>query len=98
MYLGRVMERGPSREVYARPRHPYTRALLATAPVPDPKRRRTHVALQGDIPSPIDPPSGCVFRTRCPLAIEACAHTSPPVEPLGTDHHVACIRHGELST
>jgi peptide/nickel transport system ATP-binding protein len=98
MYLGRVMERGPSREVYARPRHPYTRALLATAPVPDPKRRRTHVALQGDIPSPIDPPSGCVFRTRCPLAIEACAHTVPPVEPLGNDHHVACIRHGEIST
>ncbi|HEY4202125.1 MAG TPA: ABC transporter ATP-binding protein [Devosiaceae bacterium] len=97
MYLGRVMERGPSREVYARPRHPYTRALLATAPVPDPKRKRTHVPLQGDIPSPIDPPSGCVFRTRCPLAIEACAMAVPPIEDLGNDHHVACIRHGELA-
>ena len=97
MYLGRVMERGPSREVYAAPRHPYTRALLATAPVPDPKRKRTHVPLQGDIPSPIDPPSGCVFRTRCPLAIEACAQVVPPVEHLGNDHHVACIRHGELA-
>src|ERR687898_1415599 len=64
MYLGRVMERGPSRQVYAAPRHPYTKALLATAPIPDPTRRRTHVALHGDIPSPINPPSGCVFRTR----------------------------------
>ena len=97
MYLGRVMERGPSRQVYAHPRHPYTRALLATAPVPDPKRKRTHVPLQGDIPSPLNPPSGCVFRTRCPMAIEACAQVVPPVEHLGGDHHVACIRHAELS-
>ena len=97
MYLGRVMERGPSRQVYAQPRHPYTRALLATAPVPDPTRKRTHVPLQGDIPSPINPPSGCVFRTRCPMAIEACARIIPPVEHIGGNHHVACIRHGELS-
>jgi oligopeptide/dipeptide ABC transporter ATP-binding protein len=96
MYLGRVMERGPSRKVYAQPRHPYTRALLATAPVPDPTRKRTHVPLQGDIPSPINPPSGCVFRTRCPVAIEACARVIPPVEHIGANHHVACIRHGEL--
>jgi len=95
MYLGRVMERGPSRQVYAAPRHPYTKALLATAPVPDPNRRRTHVPLQGDIPSPINPPSGCVFRTRCPLAIGACAETIPPVEAIGGGHHVACIRHQE---
>jgi oligopeptide/dipeptide ABC transporter ATP-binding protein len=97
MYLGRVMERGPSRQVYAQPRHPYTRALLATAPVPDPTRKRTHVPLQGDIPSPLNPPSGCVFRTRCPAAIEACSKVVPPVEHLGGNHHVACIRHGELS-
>ena len=97
MYLGRVMERGPSRQVYARPRHPYTRALLATAPVPDPTRKRTHVPLAGDIPSPIDPPSGCVFRTRCPMAIEACAGVVPPTEHIGGNHHVACIRHGELA-
>ena len=97
MYLGRVMERGPSRQVYARPGHPYTKALLATAPVPDPTRKRTHVPLQGDIPSPINPPSGCVFRTRCPMAIEACAQVIPPVEHIGGNHHVACIRHGELS-
>jgi oligopeptide/dipeptide ABC transporter ATP-binding protein len=97
MYLGRVVERGPSREVYAHPRHPYTKALLATAPVPDPTRRRTHVPLQGDIPSPINPPSGCVFRTRCPAAIDACAQIVPPVEDIGGDHHVACIRQAELA-
>ncbi|GLQ56458.1 ABC transporter ATP-binding protein [Devosia nitrariae] len=97
MYLGRVMESGPSRKVYANPRHPYTRALLATAPVPDPTRRKARVPLMGDIPSPINPPSGCVFRTRCPMAIEACAQAIPPVEDLGGNHHVACIRHAELA-
>ena len=93
LYLGRVMERGPSKLVYAAPRHPYTKALLATAPVPDPTRVRTHVPLKGDIPSPIAPPSGCVFRTRCPEAIPACAQTVPPVVEIGGGHHVACIRH-----
>lgn len=97
MYLGRVMERGPSRQVYAKPRHPYTRALLATAPVPDPTRKRTHVPLAGDIPSPIDPPSGCVFRTRCPVAIAACASIVPASEPIGGNHYVACIRQSELA-
>ena len=96
LYLGRVMERGPSRQVYAAPRHPYTKALLATSPVPDPTRKRTRVPLQGDIPSPIAPPSGCVFRTRCPAAIDACASTIPPVEHVGGGHHVACIRQAEL--
>ena len=93
LYLGRVMERGPSKLIYAAPRHPYTKALLATAPVPDPTRVRTHVPLKGDIPSPIAPPSGCVFRTRCPEAIAACAQTVPPVVEIGGGHHVACIRH-----
>lgn len=97
MYLGRIMERGPARAVYGSPRHPYTKALLATAPVPDPTRKRTRVPLQGDIPSPIDPPSGCVFRTRCPHAIDACAQTVPPAEHIGENHHVACIRQSELA-
>ena len=83
MYLGRVMERGPSRTIYARPRHPYTKALLATAPIPDPKARRERIVLQGDIPSPLNPPSGCVFRTRCPSAIAACAETVPPLAGSG---------------
>jgi peptide/nickel transport system ATP-binding protein len=96
LYLGKVMERGPSRTIYARPRHPYTKALLATAPIPDPKLRRERVPLQGDIPSPLSPPSGCVFRTRCPYAIPACATTVPPlIEADG--RRVACIRDAELN-
>ena len=77
MYLGRVMESGPSRTIYARPRHPYTKALLAASPIPDPRLKRERILLQGDIPSPLDPPSGCVFRTRCPDALAACAATVP---------------------
>ncbi|WP_295807040.1 ABC transporter ATP-binding protein [uncultured Nitratireductor sp.] len=98
MYLGRVMERGPSRRVYANPRHPYTKALLATAPVPDPTVERNRVPLAGDIPSPLDPPSGCVFRTRCPHAIPACAEAVPETVTVERDHAVACIRQDELET
>jgi peptide/nickel transport system ATP-binding protein len=96
LYLGRVMERGPSRTLYAAPRHPYTRALFSAAPAPNPEAPRTRIVLRGDIPSPLHPPSGCVFRTRCPHAIDACAETLPPLEPVGPEHHVACIRHAEL--
>jgi peptide/nickel transport system ATP-binding protein len=92
MYLGRVMERGPSSSVYAMPRHPYTQALLSASPVPDPNARRRRVLLQGDIPSPLNPPSGCVFRTRCPFAVPPCADTIPPLDPVGLDHEAACIR------
>ena len=96
MYLGRVMERGPSRVIYARPRHPYTKALLAAAPIPDPKAKRQAAVLQGDIPSPLDPPSGCVFRTRCPNAVDVCARTVPPL--LEADARaVACLRDAELN-
>jgi peptide/nickel transport system ATP-binding protein len=95
MYLGRVMERGPSRAVYAAPRHPYTQALLSASPVPDPRSRRLRVVLRGDIPSPLDPPSGCVFRTRCPFAVDACAHIVPSPDPVGPDHFVACIRRSD---
>ncbi|HEY8576937.1 MAG TPA: ABC transporter ATP-binding protein [Devosia sp.] len=97
MYLGRIMERGPSRQIYAAPRHPYTRTLLATSPVPDPTRRRVHAPLRGDIPSPINPPSGCVFRTRCPEAISRCAEIVPPVVHVGRGQHVACILHDGVS-
>lgn len=96
LYLGKVMERGPSREVYARPRHPYTKALIATAPVPDPTLTRERVILKGDIPSPMNPPSGCVFRTRCPEAAEICASVVPPEEAVGPGHFAACVRQGEL--
>ncbi|WP_454673173.1 ABC transporter ATP-binding protein [Achromobacter pestifer] len=92
MYLGRVMERGPTSEVYARPRHPYTRALLSAAPVPDPRAPRSRILLKGDIPSPVNPPSGCVFRTRCPHAIDACATIEAQVVSVGPGHFVACSR------
>jgi peptide/nickel transport system ATP-binding protein len=97
MYLGRVMEKGRSRDVRVRPLHPYSQALIAAAPVPDPTRQRTHVPLKGDIPSPIAPPSGCVFRTRCPKATPACAETIPPLVDAGNGRLVACLRLGETA-
>jgi peptide/nickel transport system ATP-binding protein len=92
MYLGRVMEIAPAKELYANPVHPYTEALLSAVPIPDPTVKRERIILQGDIPSPINPPSGCVFRTRCPIAIEDCAHIEPPLEAVGPEHFKACIR------
>ena len=92
MYLGRVMEIAPSKELYANPLHPYTEALLSAVPIPDPTVHRERVILQGDIPSPIDPPSGCVFRTRCPIAIDDCKHVIPPLEEVTPGHFKACIR------
>lgn len=96
MYLGRVMESGPSEQVYSAPRHPYTRALLSASPVADPYRKTQRIALRGDIPSPLNPPSGCVFRTRCPHAIDTCAETRPALEQLTPGHKAACIRLTEL--
>ena len=90
LYLGRVMEQGPVGSVFQRPRHPYTQALLSAAPSLDPAHRRMRILLAGDPPSPAAPPSGCVFRTRCPIAIEACAEAVPAL--LGDEHRVACIR------
>jgi len=97
MYLGKIMETATSADLYANPRHPYTRALLDAAPVPDPRARRQRITLKGDLPSPINPPSGCVFRTRCPFAIAACAEVIPPLETVGNRHQVACIRAAELN-
>ena len=92
MYLGKVMEIAPSKDLYSNPVHPYTEALLSAVPIPDPTVKRERVILQGDIPSPINPPSGCVFRTRCPIAIEECAKVDPPLEEVSPGHFKACIR------
>lgn len=93
MYLGRVMELAGKRSLYDVPRHPYTRALLSAVPVPDPaiERRKVVQILSGDIPSPIDPPSGCVFRTRCPIAEARCAEEVPALRKLSDDTAAACL-------
>jgi len=92
LYLGRVMEIASAEQLYSRPRHPYTEALLAAAPIPDPTRRSLRTPLEGDIPSPLNPPSGCVFRTRCPYAIADCATRIPPLVEVAPGHQKACIR------
>lgn len=90
MYLGKVMEVAETKELFTTPLHPYTQALLSAIPIPDPEVKKERILLQGDIPSPINPPSGCRFRTRCRYAKEICAQQEPPLEDVDGEHYVAC--------
>jgi len=90
MYLGKIMEIAPSRTLYNDPNHPYTEALLSAVPVPEPGHRQKRTVLSGDIPSAINPPSGCVFRSRCPRAEAICATETPELKQIGPDHFSAC--------
>jgi oligopeptide/dipeptide ABC transporter ATP-binding protein len=92
MYLGRIVEVASAVELYANPQHPYTRALLSAIPVPDPTRKRERIVLHGDVPTPINPPSGCRFHTRCPDAIPECSRIDPDLREVAPGHTVACIR------
>jgi oligopeptide transport system ATP-binding protein len=92
MYLGRIVEVATAEELYANPLHPYTRALLSAIPVPDPTRKRDRVILKGDVPTPINPPAGCRFHTRCPEAIPECSQIDPDLREVAPGHTVACIR------
>jgi oligopeptide/dipeptide ABC transporter ATP-binding protein len=92
MYLGRLVELAPTRALFQKPRHPYTEALFRAAPIPDPTLRRARLTLRGEVPSPLAPPSGCVFRTRCPYAVPRCAESRPPLRAVGPGHATACIR------
>lgn len=90
MYLGRIVEYADTRSIFTNAQHPYTEALLAAVPVPDPAIKRKKIVLQGDVPSPVKPPSGCHFHTRCPYAVARCKVESPPLREIAPGHQVSC--------
>ena len=90
MYLGRMVEIAPKNELYNNPAHPYTEALLSAVPIPNPRLKRERIVLQGDVPSPANPPSGCAFHPRCPKAFDRCKVERPQLQDMGNGHYVAC--------
>jgi peptide/nickel transport system ATP-binding protein len=90
MYLGKIVEVAPKRNIFAAPRHPYTKALLSAVPVPEPGRARQRIILKGDVPSPINPPKGCRFHTRCPHVFDRCKVDEPELRPTEDGHFAAC--------
>ncbi|MBX2988442.1 MAG: dipeptide ABC transporter ATP-binding protein [Bdellovibrionaceae bacterium] len=92
MYLGKIVEIAESEELYKNPLHPYTKALLSAIPIPDPRRREERIILHGDVPSPVNPPPGCHFNPRCPLASEECRQTAPELKSYGQDHWASCLK------
>jgi len=96
LYLGKIVESGDAAELYANPQHPYTRALLSAVPVPDPRANIDREILKGDMPSPLSPPSGCVFQSRCKYADAKCLETMPPTVSINERHSAACLKLGEL--
>lgn len=97
MYLGHLVEEASTDALFEHPRHPYTQVLLSAVPTPDPNTHRNRVILEGELPSPISPPSGCVFHTRCPYAAEQCKQQCPTLQAVGPEQRVACLRAEELS-
>jgi peptide/nickel transport system ATP-binding protein len=94
MYLGKIVELADRDELYRNPRHPYTQALLSAIPIPNPRMKRERIVLQGDVPSPLKPPSGCRFHPRCPVVMDQCSQEEPRFQEIGTDHMAACWKVG----
>jgi oligopeptide/dipeptide ABC transporter ATP-binding protein len=91
MYLGRIVEMGPTRDILLSPKHPYTRSLVSVLPTPNQHHKRERVILEGEVPNPIDLPSGCRFHPRCPISTDACKRTDPPMIDVGNTHKAACL-------